>query len=1495
MTASTESSKRFISSQEEQMRQTQQVHEESVREMEQIRHTNATLDMTGSDSFRAQTEQAAIKIVTPFYKLGEKPGAEVKLGSSVADLGAKFAQADSDYKAERSAEHFRMQIIEPKVISHAHIPAHATRDYARRHLITDFPSLHGKRSFIDLEAIEQRKLRQQRKLPEAGDRDRDLDKFLKVREDKEQWKTPWPAPKPEDESLRELDRLRQNIDQLQKASMRRSKSLNELRPVKASATKPEQFTLPPLLPSRHKILEPPKPAATPRAAHRRRSRSATQRRGRRRRRCHTVTTEGGEWGWQESVCSSESTEMETEDEESWTSMESDYDDDDGDGGDRNHDQQHARQTVSHNFGGSDFVFRQASGGVGGGARSEEEATPQRQSTLFASQPTEHVDVVVPPPLCRRHRQQQFARLNDGTETKPVPKERLQKQVEDKAVQAEQPQYHQQQPPLGRHRDFLLVPREYGADLHEWSSTRSDHDATVVMPQPQMEQQQRRHLAPSAVADGTLSSGTSLPSPPKSILRQPQQRHQQQQHQHQYTFERHGNESGHYWEDRGEIGITVDDEDDAEEQRALYEAMQRNLALHRQPSPHPELYPSVPFNGPFFRLHEVSPDGRATRPLNAVPSAGAAVNKTSAGHPPTYAPQYQTLPPMSPRRAAASGRTSGGGTGNHANAMAPAPPPAPPPPPAGWAPPRHLQEHRHADDDGKAQQHHQQQRGDEEGGLVVVWPPFPANDQDDQQDIDQAADQQQQLNRPPKAEAPTPKNVRRDFPEEYARQERMQAEAERQRAERNARLREKQLQAVKLQQEQLSRLTTPQQYHHHQQSSPADTGIGASEPENATGASSTHRPSTSHSQTQLLSPAVAAVRVFETRPMSASATAADGASAATTTAYDPRYATAVAVNGGGGGCVGTVAYENGGGLQSPLAGTSCSSVTWRRTYVVDSERVDERNEILTSDERLARDRFNIDMLRRREQFIEKPEQPVEIRRTGKRWQPPPEKPYRWPTPTTVSESVEHYGPLSVQINGGAADEHHWVPMVRQPPYKAEMRDFVPDEPEQQIKGHGTGPLEDVARRQTAGVIMSSPDGSHRPRTEFDGARRPPAGGFVPHAPNVVRRARTRAPHAEEAPMIHYETDMVTPRRRRHVAASDSARVRHASAAPSTARGAVMQRRHDVHSEDDDYDHDHQQRLQQQQHPPAGDWDAAPETPRRLPRRQTTVVTIDDAPRAACSADQPALRNGDGAMTEGVYPEDDADTDMPRHTSTIVTLGPLPRTDVRRKIRAIEVRDRKERSRSAIARERADRSQSPAAHRAQERMRQLTQASPTPASYEHARKYVPPALPPGHTSSATSAANGAAVGMESQGAAAIPRRHARRMADAVQREASAHAHSREPLAAKLAAPHQFRRRSSTTQNHAQPRALRRAESSGRDGGRDALSSSRAMESPPSGRVHDAVYSTVRPIGDRVPSSAMHAVRPMPRGWTTEQPPPADGEVRSYRASRTVEHHRRVQRRH
>ena len=198
---------RFVSSEQ---------HEEAVREMEQIRHTNATLDVGGSDSFRAQTEQAAIRIVTPHYKIPDKPGTDVRLGQSAADLTHKFAEANgADYKAERSQEHFRMQIIDPKVVSNALVPGHAIRDYARRHLIDDFPSLHGKRSFLDLDAMEQLRLRRQGNLGAATDRDKDLEKYLKNR-DGRRWDLP-PPPKVEDESLREFDRLRQNIDHLQKA------------------------------------------------------------------------------------------------------------------------------------------------------------------------------------------------------------------------------------------------------------------------------------------------------------------------------------------------------------------------------------------------------------------------------------------------------------------------------------------------------------------------------------------------------------------------------------------------------------------------------------------------------------------------------------------------------------------------------------------------------------------------------------------------------------------------------------------------------------------------------------------------------------------------------------------------------------------------------------------------------------------------------------------------------------------------------------------------------------------------------------------------------------------------------------------------------------------------------------------------------------------------------------------------------------------------------
>jgi hypothetical protein len=58
------------------------------------------------------------------------------------------------------------------------------------------------------------------------------------------------------------------------------------------------------------------------------------------------------------------------------------------------------------------------------------------------------------------------------------------------------------------------------------------------------------------------------------------------------------------------------------------------------------------------------------------------------------------------------------------------------------------------------------------------------------------------------------------------------------------------------------------------------------------------------------------------------------------------------------------------------------------------------------------------------------------------------------------------------------------------------------------------LEDVAYRQNAGLILPSPDGSHRPRTEFSRVRKAPSGGFVPHAPNAIRVIRRKECRVEE---------------------------------------------------------------------------------------------------------------------------------------------------------------------------------------------------------------------------------------------------------------------------------------------------------------------------------------------------------------------------------------------
>ncbi|CEF68158.1 Hypothetical protein SRAE_2000281600 [Strongyloides ratti] len=194
----------------------------------------------------------------------------------------------------------------------------------------------------------------------------------------------------------------------------------------------------------------------------------------------------------------------------------------------------------------------------------------------------------------------------------------------------------------------------------------------------------------------------------------------------------------------------------------------------------------------------------------------------------------------------------------------------------------------------------------------------------------------------------------------------------------------------------------------------------------------------------------------------------------------------------------------------------SNPTWKRTYVLDSnERKNiEKNKIVTSEELLEKDQYDIDILKRRETFIEKPDKPPEIIRLGKRWQPPPEEPYIWPQlrkplnsdPDGISRSNSNlYSPQRDNT-----DEYKWAPVVSDPDYKKEKKNFTPQNspPLSPVRHGGLQTLDEVNKRQTKYLIKPSPDGSHRPPSVFKAIRNTPSGGFYPHAPNGIKIVKRR---------------------------------------------------------------------------------------------------------------------------------------------------------------------------------------------------------------------------------------------------------------------------------------------------------------------------------------------------------------------------------------------------
>ncbi|CAJ0941409.1 unnamed protein product, partial [Mesorhabditis belari] len=209
-------------------------------------------------------------------------------------------------------------------------------------------------------------------------------------------------------------------------------------------------------------------------------------------------------------------------------------------------------------------------------------------------------------------------------------------------------------------------------------------------------------------------------------------------------------------------------------------------------------------------------------------------------------------------------------------------------------------------------------------------------------------------------------------------------------------------------------------------------------------------------------------------------------------------------------------------------TSPQVPTWKRTYIVEKPNIEAKNEILTGDEVLEKDLqdVEIDILKRREAFVEKPELEPEIFRTGRRWQPPPERPYVWPTlrrPVSVDPTLPPRdftpGPPHSPDDAG----YQWAPLVYDPAYKKEQKNFTPQHspPHSPIRGHGTGPLDEPAKRQTRYLVKPAADGSHRPRPAFGGPRHTPSGGFYPHAPNAIKVIkRPNSPNAEpQIEIIH----------------------------------------------------------------------------------------------------------------------------------------------------------------------------------------------------------------------------------------------------------------------------------------------------------------------------------------------------------------------------------------
>ncbi|GMT18264.1 hypothetical protein PFISCL1PPCAC_9561, partial [Pristionchus fissidentatus] len=363
--------------------------------------------------------------------------------------------------------------------------------------------------------------------------------------------------------------------------------------------------------------------------------------------------------------------------------------------------------------------------------------------------------------------------------------------------------------------------------------------------------------------------------------------------------------------------------------------------------------------------------------------------------------------------------------------------------------------------------------------------------------------------------------------------------------------------------------------------------------------------------------------------------------------------------------------------------SPNGTSWKRTYIVNTPDDVAKNEILTSDDLLARDQFDIDLLRRREAFVPKVDQPKEIFRTGRRWQPPPDQPYVWPQlrkPISVEPDM-----MPRDFKPGAPDEEgefQWEPVTHDPHFKRERKNFTPDHspPRHPRKGGGTGPLDEPARRQTKYLVQPSPDGSHRPKPAFKSTRNAPQGGFYPHAPNSMKVVKH---HSINDGLLQTQEEVIHEKPTYKLVNGD--------------RIGSRSRRDTGH---EDVVHDWEKIYDL---PPHSSTLVNKEVPRRVDvgRRlaafesgiHSDIHRRNSAPgsRSASVAPRLSVRTTPSIRTESARPDSAASSAL---------LSPIPRGD------------------------------EPKAERVRHRMNSIAAISPTPPAYDRARSYQPPALPPGY---------------------------------------------------------------------------------------------------------------------------------------------------------------------